>query len=362
MIQTMESVAIDIEKTLQNHHPELEPEIQEYLNGFLQDFLSAPMDDDDFENIESTLTEFLTPKACRQILNLFTLNTSTDSHTNPRSPLVAKQKVTFASPITSNGDNDKEEVPPEVATKSHKQLRKERRQNKKKTKKATTSDFVPDPPPTGSSGELLDDHASAWKDRLAEGKLWGGRGHGGRGLRITGENLANIHLPSVSLTFEGNDLLSDSPMDIVRGHRYGLLGRNGVGKSTLLRHLAHRGIPGIPHSMRILLVHQQIEGRDDQSTLDALVAADFDRTALLQEQDQVEKYLEDGIELEKNAQRLNDIVAELDAIESDTAEDRAREILKGLSFTQTMIEGTTSHLSKFENSMMAPILYSLVPY
>ena len=97
--------------------------------------------------------------------------------------------------------------------------------------------------------------------------------------------------------------------------------------------------------MRILLVQQQIQGRDDQTTLQALVEADTYRLELLQEQEDIEHNLEMGIDLEANAERLGDVVAELDAINADTAHDRAIEILNGLSFTQEMTLRPTSNLS-----------------
>mmetsp|Transcript_25081 Transcript_25081/g.61770 ORF Transcript_25081/g.61770 Transcript_25081/m.61770 type:complete len:488 (+) Transcript_25081:262-1725(+) len=222
---------------------------------------------------------------------------------------------------------------------SKKAQRKERRLAKKKGRRGKVA------PDVQENKDLLDDHASAWEECKQEGALWGGRGHGGRGLRITGDNLQSIHLPSVSLVYLNNELLVDSPMYIVQGKRYGLLGRNGVGKSTLLKQLAAGAIPGMPRNMRILLVQQQIQGRTDQTTLEALVEADVDRKMLLEEQDKVEQDLEAGIDLEKNAERLGDIVAELDAIGAESADERALEILKGLSFTKTMIEGATASLS-----------------
>jgi ATP-binding cassette subfamily F protein 3 len=85
--------------------------------------------------------------------------------------------------------------------------------------------------------------------------------------------------------------------------------------------------------------------RADQTTLDSLVEADADRLLLLKEQDFIESQLESGVDLEANAKRLGDIVAELDAINADGAEDRAFEILKGLSFTPEMIQGPTANLS-----------------
>jgi ATP-binding cassette subfamily F protein 3 len=134
-------------------------------------------------------------------------------------------------------------------------------------------------------------------------------------------------------------------MDIVKGHRYGLIGRNGVGKTTLLRQLASGSIPGLPRGMIIRMVKQQVDARDDQTTLEALVEADEYRTALLEEQDEVERKFDSGIDLTECAKRLSDIAVELDAIDADNAEERAMNILKGLSFTKEMIHGTTINLS-----------------
>ncbi|KAL7532762.1 hypothetical protein ACHAXR_004832 [Thalassiosira sp. AJA248-18] len=134
-------------------------------------------------------------------------------------------------------------------------------------------------------------------------------------------------------------------MDIVKGHRYGLLGRNGVGKSSLLRQLEAGAIPGLPRGMVIRMAKQHVEGKEDQTTLEALVEADDYRTALLKEQKQVEKDLDGGVNLEENANRIGEIAVELDVIDADNAENRAMEILSGLSFTRDMIHGPTINLS-----------------
>ncbi|EED95187.1 ABC transporter family, partial [Thalassiosira pseudonana CCMP1335] len=161
-----------------------------------------------------------------------------------------------------------------------------------------------------------------------------------------GDNFEAIHLPSVSLCYEGNELLVDSTMDIIKGHRYGLLGRNGCGKSTLLSQIAAGGIPGLPHGLRVRMVkQQQVEGRDDQTTLQALVEADEYRTALLKEQERIEDEMDRGLDMEGNAQRLGEVAVELDVVDADNAEIRAEEILKGLSFTKQMIQSATSTLS-----------------
>lgn len=63
----------------------------------------------------------------------------------------------------------------------------------------------------------------------------------------TGSRLATIELGPFQLPNPGGgaDLLENASMILVPGHRYGLIGRNGKGKSTLLKFLASRwGGPG----------------------------------------------------------------------------------------------------------------------
>merc|ERR1712034_68853 len=58
-------------------------------------------------------------------------------------------------------------------------------------------------------------------------------------------------------------LLADSDLNLVHGRRYGLVGRNGIGKSTLLRHISRRELPGMDSTyrhMRIVHVAQELAG------------------------------------------------------------------------------------------------------
>lgn len=198
---------------------------------------------------------------------------------------------------------------------------------------------------------LLEDQASAWHECMEKGMSWGGRGKGGRGEYAGAVNSvkSNIHLSNVSVCLDnGTELLHDATMDIVRGHRYGLIGRNGVGKSTLLQRLSQKIIPGMPLDMRVLLVQQQIEGSSD-SAINVLLSADFDREWLLHEQQELEAQLQSTAVLDDDlgmiAEQLGNIAVELDAIAADTAEERGIEILRGLQFTNEMIFGPTSSLS-----------------
>ncbi len=56
---------------------------------------------------------------------------------------------------------------------------------------------------------------------------------------------------------KGKLLLEGTSLTIVQGRRYGLVGPNGKGKSTLLRLMARRQIP-VPEGIDVLLVRPHL--------------------------------------------------------------------------------------------------------
>lgn len=67
----------------------------------------------------------------------------------------------------------------------------------------------------------------------------------------------DIHLINIDVTFGSNRILTGASLTLAHGRRYGLIGRNGVGKSTLLRNIALRELPVPPH-ITILFVEQEV--------------------------------------------------------------------------------------------------------
>ncbi|KAH6895558.1 P-loop containing nucleoside triphosphate hydrolase protein [Thelonectria olida] len=55
---------------------------------------------------------------------------------------------------------------------------------------------------------------------------------------------------------EGVEILSGAKLKLKEGQRYALIGRNGTGKSTLLKAIAEKLIPGIPEGTRIAILQQ----------------------------------------------------------------------------------------------------------
>lgn len=64
------------------------------------------------------------------------------------------------------------------------------------------------------------------------------------------------------------------------GRKYGLIGRNGIGKTCLMNSLALRELNGLPEYIQILLVEQEIEG-NDKTPLDLVLETDGERTELM---------------------------------------------------------------------------------
>jgi ATP-binding cassette subfamily F protein 3 len=107
--------------------------------------------------------------------------------------------------------------------------------------------------------------------------------------------------------------------------RYGLVGRNGTGKSTLLRLLAReiepdQGTLTMPARLIVGAVAQEAPG-GSVTPLDAVLAADRERASLVAER-----------EAAGDPMRLAEVEARLHEIGADAAPAKAARILKGLGF------------------------------
>jgi len=67
----------------------------------------------------------------------------------------------------------------------------------------------------------------------------------------------DIKIDNCDVSISGTRILADTTLTLSYGHRYGLVGNNGVGKSTLLRALSRRELP-IPTHISILHVEQEV--------------------------------------------------------------------------------------------------------
>ncbi|EPS74591.1 hypothetical protein M569_00164, partial [Genlisea aurea] len=174
-----------------------------------------------------------------------------------------------------------------------------------------------------------------------------------------GPNVRDIRLENFSVSVGGRDLIVDGCVTLSYGRHYGLVGRNGTGKTTFLRYMALHAIQGIPKNCQILHVEQEVVG-DDTSALQCVLNSDVERTNLLDEEARLlalQKDVDlnadsgksnrevDGVDKSSVAQRLEEIYKRLELIDAYSAEARAASILAGLSFSQEMQKKPTKAFS-----------------
>lgn len=297
----------------------------------------------------------------------------------PAQPVVKLQDT--SSPSTSSSeeeDNNNVKNNTKGAAKSHAAKRKEERRQKRqqkqsKIKKSPNEDEdinqVVARIQQASAHELneMDDYSSAWKDAKEAGRVWGGRGFGGRGVNRglgvhTTQKDAVVH--ALTLSYGGRDLLQETHLVISNGHRYGLMGPNGVGKSTLLRRIATGSVPGWPLHLTVRMVEQEVLG-SQKTVVECMKAAKSTRGAnrkkqeLEEEVTALESLMENedtpAEELETAANRLSEIYDQLEAMDTrveDAAtgafselDVQAAMILKGLQFKGSMLETPMNLLS-----------------
>jgi ATP-binding cassette, subfamily F, member 3 len=63
---------------------------------------------------------------------------------------------------------------------------------------------------------------------------------------------ADIYLPKVTLVAGGKALLDGATLKLTRGRKYGLVGRNGIGKTTLINAMCRRELEKMPMNLHIL--------------------------------------------------------------------------------------------------------------
>ncbi|KAJ6806413.1 ABC transporter F family member 4 [Iris pallida] len=169
---------------------------------------------------------------------------------------------------------------------------------------------------------------------------------GADGASAADANVKDIAIESFSVAARGKELLKNASVKISHGRRYGLVGPNGMGKSTLLKLLAWRKIP-VPRNIDVLLVEQEIVG-DDRTALEAVVSANEELVRLRKEAAVLsERAEEDGRDDDddNDGERLAEIYERLQLIGSDAAEAQASKILAGLGFTKEMQRRATRSFS-----------------
>ncbi|XP_055856800.1 ATP-binding cassette sub-family F member 3 [Episyrphus balteatus] len=153
----------------------------------------------------------------------------------------------------------------------------------------------------------------------------------------------DIKIENFDLAFGDKVLLQNADILLSFGRRYGLVGRNGLGKTTLLRMISDRQL-AIPSHISVLHVEQEVVG-DDTPAVDSVLECDFERTRLLKREKEILAELNNGTQDAAMSAELSEVYIQLQNIEADKAVSKASVILKGLGFTTEMQSNPTKSFS-----------------
>lgn len=148
----------------------------------------------------------------------------------------------------------------------------------------------------------------------------------------------DINVTNVTLQHMGAILLEETNVVLNHGNRYGLVGRNGCGKSSFMKALGARALP-IPNSIDIFFLKEEIEPSDTVTALEAVMSVDDERLKLEARAEELnalmaavlddpDKFtLGDGDEAGKSMEEiqedimdaLNSVYERLDDLDADTA-------------------------------------------
>ena len=140
-----------------------------------------------------------------------------------------------------------------------------------------------------------------------------------------------INISNLTYRISGRLLLDSVSVAIPSGHRIGLVGKNGTGKSTLLKLIAkdlqpdegNISISGLRNLQTDIGIIAQEAPNGVMTPLEFTLAADLEREKLLNDAD-----------TETLPERISEIHARLSEISAYSAESRASSILHGLGFNQ----------------------------
>lgn len=150
---------------------------------------------------------------------------------------------------------------------------------------------------------------------------------------------ADVFLPGVTIVAGNKLLIEDANVKLTKGRKYGLVGRNGTGKTTLINAICRKEIDKMPDNLHILQVEQEVPG-DDKTILEHVLECDTERTRLLKEAEDIPNIdttnmpEEEKIELEE---KLKDVHEMLDLIDAAEAPSKATLILIGLGFSEEQL-------------------------
>ena len=139
----------------------------------------------------------------------------------------------------------------------------------------------------------------------------------------------------VNLQAGGKELLKDTNVTITNGKKYGIIGKNGTGKTTLLNYINSRKNPELLKLKDIYMVNQEIPS-SEKTIYEVVLDSNIEINELLKKKLFLDKELENEDIDEEKLDELNNQIMEVEKnlleLEYDKQESTIKKILCGLGF------------------------------
>ena len=158
--------------------------------------------------------------------------------------------------------------------------------------------------------------------------------------------MAVISLTSAQLAFGHHALLDHAEFSLETGERVGLIGRNGTGKSSLLKIIAglqklDDGLLVMQQGLKVVYVEQEPQFDAGQSVYDAVASGLGELPALLKEYDELTSRFGQGDD-EQLMDRMHDIQLKLDAGDAWNVKNKVETVLGRLNLNADLAIETLS--------------------
>uniref|UniRef100_A0A1A9WSL8 ATP-binding cassette sub-family F member 3 n=1 Tax=Glossina brevipalpis TaxID=37001 RepID=A0A1A9WSL8_9MUSC len=320
---------------LRKEFPAMDNELKEYVEGVLagslDDFESC--DDiydavgDILQSINSEKTEDNIRDLCSQFYNIMKLSAKKGEHKVLNAPVniaeIAKSMESKDKDVQSIWVVNKDNVN-KVDSKKLEKAEAKLQQKQEKRQDSTKCVIAPVKLQQATASQVTNKKATK--------------------LEAKGVNRSmDVKIENFDLAFGDKVLIQNANLVLSFGRRYGLVGRNGLGKTTLLRMISERQLQ-IPSHITVLHVEQEVVG-DDTSAVDSVLECDTERTHLMAREKEIMNLLNMGNQDAAINAELSGIYVQLQNIEADKAVARASVILKGLGFDTGMQQRATKSFS-----------------
>ena len=157
----------------------------------------------------------------------------------------------------------------------------------------------------------------------------------------------SISINNFSLSVSGKSLFQDSPLIVSPGNIYGLIGKNGCGKSSLLKQLSLTNLFA-DNKIRVLYVEQELDV-SDKNPVDIIFSSNSKLAYITEQIDMIEKeikYLqdkeepiyEDDLLLENLMNKYQEFQNQIIGFNKEAEIGKIKSILHGLGFTHDSME------------------------